>query len=81
MGTSNIATATNAVAAAFIGRLVIDAASRFGSPELWYTSRLPDRPSWLAIGALLLRQVDERRREGGWSSGPGNAAGVGRRLR
>ena len=64
MGISNIATATNAVAAAFIGGLVIDAASRFGSPELGPRIAFLIAPAWLAIGALLLRPVDERRREG-----------------
>ena len=64
MGISNIATATNAVAAAFVGGLVIDAASRFGSPELGPRIAFLIAPAWFAIGALLLRPVDERRREG-----------------
>ena len=64
MGISNIATATNAVAAAFVGGLVIDAASRFGTPELGPRVAFLLAPAWLAIGALLLRPVDERRREG-----------------
>ncbi len=67
MGISNIATATNAVAAAFVGGLVIDAASRFGSPEVGPRIAFLIAPVWLAIGALLLRPVDERRRE---SDGP-----------
>ena len=69
MGISNIATATNAVAAAFVGGLVIDAASRFGTPELGPRIAFLIAPVWLAIGALLLRPVDERRREGDGPAG------------
>jgi MFS family permease len=64
MGISNIATATNGVAAAFVGGLVIDAFSRFGTPDLGPRVAFLLGPIWLAVGALLLRPVDERRREG-----------------
>jgi MFS family permease len=64
MGIANIATATNAVAAAFVGGLVIDAFSRSGAPDLGPRVAFLLAPAWLAIGALLLRPVDERRREG-----------------
>ena len=63
MGIANIATATNAVAAAFVGGLVIDICSRYGSPELGPRIAFLLAPAWLAFGALLLRPVDERRRE------------------
>lgn len=64
MGISNIATATNGVAAAFVGGLVIDTFSRVGAPEIGPRVAFLLAPAWLAIGALLLRPVDERRREG-----------------
>ncbi len=64
MGISNIATATNGVAAAFVGGLVIDAFSRFGTPELGPRVAFLLGPIWLALGVMLLRPVDERRREG-----------------
>lgn len=64
MGIANIATATNGVAAAFVGGLVIDAFSRYGSPELGPRVAFLLAPAWLGIGAWLLRPVDERRREG-----------------
>ena len=64
MGISNIATATNGVAAAFVGGLVIDAFSRFGMAELGPRVAFLLAPAWLALGVLLLRPVDERRREG-----------------
>ncbi len=63
MGIANIATATNAVAAAFVGGLVIDAFSRSGAPELGPRVAFLLGPAWLAIGAFLLRPVDEGRRE------------------
>jgi MFS family permease len=69
MGIANIATATNALGAAFIGGLVIDAFSRFGSPELGPRVAFLLAPVWLAIGAFLLRPVDERRREAGGPAG------------
>ena len=43
MGISNIATATNGVAAAFVGGLVIDAFSRFGAPEIGPRAGVPAR--------------------------------------
>ena len=64
MGVSNVATATNGVVAAFIGGLIIDAFVRAGTPELGPRVAFLVAPFWFAIGALLLRPVDERRREG-----------------
>jgi MFS family permease len=74
MGMSNVATATNGVAAAFVGGLVIDAFSRFGAPEVGPRVAFLLAPVWLAIGALLLRPVDERRREGDAPLPPGAAS-------
>jgi len=64
MGVSNVATATNGVVAAFIGGLIIDAFVRAGTPGLGPRVAFLVAPFWFAIGALLLRPVDERRREG-----------------
>ena len=64
MGISNVATATNGVVSGIIGGLIIDAFSRGGSPELGPRVAFLLAPIWFAIGALLLRPVDERRREG-----------------
>ena len=64
MGVSNVATATNGVVAAFIGGLIIDAFARAGTPELGPRVAFLVAPFWFAIGALLLRPVDEERREG-----------------
>jgi MFS family permease len=63
MGISNVATATNGVAAAFAGGLVIDALVRSGSTDLGPRVAFLLAPVAFAIGALLLRPVDERRRE------------------
>ena len=73
MGISNIATATNGVAAAFVGGLVIDAFSRVGAPEIGPRAAFLLAPAWLVIGALLLRPVDERRREGALDATAGTA--------
>ena len=65
MGISNVATATNGVVSTFAGGLIIDAFVRLGTPEVGAAHRRScSAPVWLAIGALLLRPVDERRREG-----------------
>jgi MFS family permease len=64
MGVSNVATATNGVVSAFIGGLIIDAFVRAGTPAVGPRVAFLVAPFWFAIGALLLRPVDERRREG-----------------
>jgi MFS family permease len=64
MGISNVATATNGIAAAFVGGLLIDSFVRAGTPAAGPRVAFLIAPIWFAIGALLLRPVDERRREG-----------------
>jgi MFS family permease len=64
MGISNVATATNGVVSTFAGGLIIDSFVRLGTPEVGPRIAFLLGPIWLAIGALLLRPVDERRREG-----------------
>jgi MFS family permease len=64
MGISNVATATNGVAAAFAGGLVIDALVRAGDEPLGPRVAFLLAPVAFGIGALLLRPVDERRRDG-----------------
>jgi MFS family permease len=64
MGISNVATATNGVTATIVGGLIIDAFQRAGTPADGPRVAFILGPIWLAIGALLLRPVDERRREG-----------------
>jgi MFS family permease len=59
MGISNVATATNGVAAIFLGGLIIDAFSRAGAPELGPRAVFLLAPFCFAIGALLLRPVIE----------------------
>ena len=61
---SNVATATNGVVSTIIGGLIIDAFARAGTPADGPRAAFLLGPVWLAIGALLLRPVDERRREG-----------------
>ena len=63
MGISNVATATNGVVAAFIGGFIVDRAGRVREPELGPRLAFLLAPVWFAIGALLLRPVDQRRRE------------------
>jgi len=63
MGISNVATATNGVVAGFVGGLIIDQLARAGSPEAGPRVAFLLAPIWFAIGAWLLRPVDERRRE------------------
>jgi MFS family permease len=64
MGISNVATATNGVAAIFVGGLIIDAFSRAGAPELGPRAVFLLAPLCFAIGALLLRPVIEPGRAG-----------------
>jgi MFS family permease len=64
MGISNVATATNGVVSTIIGGLIIDAFARAGSPADGPRAAFLLGPIWLAIGAVLLRPVDERRRDG-----------------
>jgi MFS family permease len=63
MGLSNVATATNGVAVLFIGGLIIDVFLWLGAPALGPRVALLSAVGWFAVGALLLRPVDERRRE------------------
>ena len=63
MGISNVATATNGVVTAIVGGLIIDAFARTGSPADGPRAAFLLGPVWLIIGALLLRPVDQRRRE------------------
>jgi MFS family permease len=62
MGVSNVATATNGVVSILIGGLIIDAFKRAGVPDLGPRAAFLLAPIWFAIGAVLLRPVDERRR-------------------
>ncbi|HEY4634637.1 MAG TPA: MFS transporter [Candidatus Limnocylindrales bacterium] len=64
MGISNVATATNGVVSQFIGGIVIDLFVRMGNPSAGPRAAFLLAPIWFAIGALLLRPVDARRREG-----------------
>ncbi len=64
MGISNVATATNGVISTIVGGLIIDAFARAGTPAEGPRVAFLLGPIWLTIGALLLRPVDERRREG-----------------
>jgi MFS family permease len=63
MGLSNVATATNGVIVTLIGGLIIDAFFRLGEPSLGARLAMLSAVAWFAVGALLLRPVDERRRE------------------
>jgi MFS family permease len=63
MGISNVATATNGVVAGLIGYVIIDASTRLGSPALGPRLAYLVAPVFFLIGAILLRPVDERRRE------------------
>ena len=80
MGIVNIATATNAVAAAFVGGLVIDAASRFGTPELGPRVAFLLAPVWLAIGVTAAETGRGAAARGGRTPSHGSAVGVGRRV-
>ena len=63
MGISNVATATNGVVAGFIGYLIVDRFAAAGAPEMGPRVAFLLAPVWYAIGAWLLRPVDEHRRE------------------
>jgi MFS family permease len=64
MGISNVATATNGVVSTIVGGLIIDSFVRAGTPEVGPRAAILLGPIWLIVGALLLRPVDERRRDG-----------------
>jgi MFS family permease len=76
MGISNVATATNGVVSLFIGGVVIDLFVRMGNPSAGPRAAFLLAPIWFAIGAWLLRPVDERRREGDRPAPPPVTAGV-----
>ena len=63
MGISNVATATNGVVAGLIGYFIVDRFAGAGARELGPRAAFLLAPIWFAIGAWLLRPVDERRRE------------------
>jgi MFS family permease len=63
MGISNVATATNGVFTVIVGGIVIDAYVRGADPAFGPRAAFLLGPIAFAIGALLLRPVDERRRE------------------
>jgi MFS family permease len=63
MGISNVATATNGVVAGFIGGFIVDRLAASGDPALGPRLAFLIAPVWFALGALLLRPVDQRRRE------------------
>jgi MFS family permease len=63
MGLSNVATATNGVVVLLLGGLIIDAFFRADAGSLGPRVAMLTAVAWFAIGALLLRPVDERRRE------------------
>jgi MFS family permease len=63
MGISNVATATNGVVAGFIGGFIVDRLAASGDPALGPRLAFLVAPIWFALGALLLRPVDQRRRE------------------
>ena len=63
MGISNVATATNGVFVTFLGGLIIDAFVRGGDSAIGPRAAFLIGPLFFALGALLLRPVDERRRE------------------
>ena len=63
MGISNVATATNGVVAGFIGGFIVDRLAASGDPAHGPRLAFLVAPVWFALGALLLRPVDQRRRE------------------
>ena len=63
MGISNVATATNGVLVVLVGGRVIDAYASGGDPAFGPRAAFLIGPVFFALGALLLRPVDERRRE------------------
>ena len=63
MGISNVATATNGVVAGLIGYFIVDRFAAAGATDLGPRAAFLLAPVWFAIGAWLLRPVDERRRK------------------
>ena len=63
MGISNVATATNGVVAGLVGYFIVDRFAGAGAADLGPRAAFLLGPVWFAIGAWLLRPVDERRRE------------------
>ncbi len=63
MGISNVATATNGVVAGFVGAIIVDQLAAGGMPALGPRLAFLVAPLWFLAGALLLRPVNERRRE------------------
>jgi MFS family permease len=63
MGISNVATATNGVVAGFVGGIIVDQLATAGNPALGPRLAFLIAPVWFLIGALLLRPVQEGRRE------------------
>jgi MFS family permease len=63
MGISNVATATNGVCAGLVGYFIVDRLAGAGATDLGPRLAFLLAPIWYAIGAWLLRPVDERRRE------------------
>jgi MFS family permease len=63
MGISNVATATNGVVAGLIGYFIVDRFAGAGATDLGPRAAFLLAPIWFAIGAWLLRPVDEHRRE------------------
>ena len=64
MGISNVATATNGVAAGFIGAIIVDRLAGSANPGVGPRLAFLVAPFWFALGALLLHPVREGRREG-----------------
>jgi MFS family permease len=63
MGISNVATATNGVVAGFVGGIMVDQLAAAGNPAFGPRLAFLIAPVWFLIGALLLRPVQEGRRE------------------
>jgi MFS family permease len=63
MGISNVATATNGVLVTIVGGVVVDAFVSGGDPAFGPRAAFLIGPVFFTLGALLLRPVDERRRE------------------
>jgi MFS family permease len=63
MGISNVATATNGVVAGFVGGIIVDQLAAAGNPAVGPRLAFLIAPLWFLVGALLLRPVQEGRRE------------------
>jgi MFS family permease len=63
MGISNVATATNGVVAGFLGGIIVDQLAASGNPAVGPRLAFLIAPVWFLVGALLLRPVQEGRRE------------------